>query len=124
MSYRHELLFPTIADPQLSAAPVDTLAISRWHAFERTELSDPIWAGMSDVDTALGGAGGAQAAAAQTQAQLKKVKKQKVLLMGKSGSGKSSMRSIIFSNYLARDTRRLSVFSQSLSLLCAFPESR
>ncbi|KAK4246710.1 Gtr1/RagA G protein conserved region-domain-containing protein [Corynascus novoguineensis] len=40
-------------------------------------------------------------------AQLKKVKKQKVLLMGKSGSGKSSMRSIIFSNYLARDTRRL-----------------
>jgi hypothetical protein len=40
-------------------------------------------------------------------AGLKKVKKQKVLLMGKSGSGKSSMRSIIFSNYLARDTRRL-----------------
>jgi Ras-related GTP-binding protein A/B len=38
---------------------------------------------------------------------LRKVKKQKVLLMGKSGSGKSSMRSIIFSNYLARDTRRL-----------------
>ncbi|ORY72135.1 Gtr1/RagA G protein conserved region-domain-containing protein [Pseudomassariella vexata] len=27
--------------------------------------------------------------------------------MGKSGSGKSSMRSIIFSNYIARDTRRL-----------------
>jgi Ras-related GTP-binding protein A/B len=27
--------------------------------------------------------------------------------MGKSGSGKSSMRSIIFSNYVARDTRRL-----------------
>jgi len=48
--------------------------------------------------------GAAQAAA---HAQLKKVKKQKVLLMGKSGSGKSSMRSIIFSNYLARDTRRL-----------------
>ncbi|KAK0635991.1 Gtr1/RagA G protein conserved region-domain-containing protein [Bombardia bombarda] len=47
-------------------------------------------------------------AQAQAQAaQLKKVKKQKVLLMGKSGSGKSSMRSIIFSNYLARDTRRL-----------------
>ncbi|KAK2070433.1 hypothetical protein P8C59_004923 [Phyllachora maydis] len=40
-------------------------------------------------------------------AALKKVKKQKVLLMGKSGSGKSSMRSIIFSNYVARDTRRL-----------------
>jgi polynucleotide 5'-kinase involved in rRNA processing len=39
--------------------------------------------------------------------ELKKVKKKKVLLMGKSGSGKSSMRSIIFSNYLAKDTRRL-----------------
>ncbi|KAL1901626.1 GTP-binding protein gtr1 [Ceratocystis pirilliformis] len=37
----------------------------------------------------------------------KKPKKKKVLLMGKSGSGKSSMRSIIFSNYVARDTRRL-----------------
>eukprot|EP00053_Salpingoeca_punica_P003575 m.43925 g.43925 ORF g.43925 m.43925 type:complete len:303 (-) comp12274_c0_seq1:1348-2256(-) len=33
--------------------------------------------------------------------------KQKVLLMGKSGSGKTSMRSIIFANYIARDTRRL-----------------
>ena len=32
---------------------------------------------------------------------------QKVLLMGKSGSGKTSMRSIIFANYLARDTMRL-----------------
>jgi len=33
--------------------------------------------------------------------------KRKVLLMGKSGSGKTSMRSIIFANYLARDTMRL-----------------
>lgn len=40
-------------------------------------------------------------------AEIKKTKKRKVLLMGKSGSGKSSMRSIIFSNYLAVDTRRL-----------------
>ncbi len=32
----------------------------------------------------------------------------KVLLMGKSGAGKTSMRSIIFANYLARDTMRLS----------------
>ncbi|TDZ19523.1 Ras-related GTP-binding protein A [Colletotrichum orbiculare MAFF 240422] len=40
-------------------------------------------------------------------AEVKKPKKKKVLLMGKSGSGKSSMRSIIFSNYIARDTRRL-----------------
>lgn len=37
----------------------------------------------------------------------KKPRKKKVLLMGKSGSGKSSMRSIIFSNYVAKDTRRL-----------------
>lgn len=36
-----------------------------------------------------------------------KKKKKKVLLMGKSGSGKSSMRSIIFSNYVAKDVRRL-----------------
>lgn len=33
--------------------------------------------------------------------------KKKVLLMGKSGCGKTSMRSIIFANYIARDTRRL-----------------
>ena len=38
---------------------------------------------------------------------LKKPQKKKVLLMGKSGSGKSSMRSIIFSNYVAKDVRRL-----------------
>ena len=34
--------------------------------------------------------------------------KKKVLLMGRSGSGKTSMRSIIFADYLARDTTRLS----------------
>ncbi|CAD6500401.1 BgTH12-07578 [Blumeria graminis f. sp. triticale] len=39
--------------------------------------------------------------------EIKRQKKKKVLLMGKSGSGKSSMRSIIFSNYVAKDTRRL-----------------
>ncbi|KAI9888370.1 MAG: GTP-binding protein gtr1 [Vezdaea aestivalis] len=39
----------------------------------------------------------------------RRLKKKKVLLMGKSGSGKSSMRSIIFSNYVAIDTRRLGV---------------
>ena len=32
----------------------------------------------------------------------------KVLLMGRSGSGKTSMRSIIFANYLARDTKHMS----------------
>ncbi|GAX21445.1 Ras-related GTP-binding protein A/B [Fistulifera solaris] len=34
--------------------------------------------------------------------------KKKVLLMGKAHSGKTSMRSIIFANFLARDTTRLS----------------
>ncbi|KAG7571271.1 hypothetical protein FFLO_00783 [Filobasidium floriforme] len=34
-------------------------------------------------------------------------KKKKVLLMGKSGSGKTSMRSVIFSNMIAKDTSRL-----------------
>ncbi|CAF4715393.1 unnamed protein product [Rotaria sp. Silwood1] len=33
--------------------------------------------------------------------------RKKVLLMGKSGGGKTSMRSIIFANYNAKDTRRL-----------------
>ncbi|SPQ21448.1 8c5d381b-2601-4401-b88c-eee093edb02e [Thermothielavioides terrestris] len=68
---------------------------------------------MADFETTMGApsAGGQvvgdSTGPAAAHAQLKKVKKQKVLLMGKSGSGKSSMRSIIFSNYLARDTRRL-----------------
>jgi Ras-related GTP-binding protein A/B len=34
-------------------------------------------------------------------------KQRKVLLMGKSGAGKSSMRSIVFNNYIASDVRRL-----------------
>ena len=38
---------------------------------------------------------------------LQKMNRKKVLLMGKSGSGKTSMRSIIFANFIARDTRRL-----------------
>lgn len=33
--------------------------------------------------------------------------KRKVLLMGRSGSGKTSMRSLIFSTYRAEDTQRL-----------------
>lgn len=37
-----------------------------------------------------------------------------VLLMGKSGSGKTSMRSIIFANYIARDTRRLGATSKAV----------
>lgn len=34
--------------------------------------------------------------------------------MGKSGSGKTSMRSIIFANYIARDTRRLGATSNQV----------
>lgn len=48
-----------------------------------------------------------QSSPVEVRPEVKKPKKKKVLLMGKSGSGKSSMRSIIFSNYIARDTRRL-----------------
>ena len=40
-----------------------------------------------------------------------------VLLMGKSGSGKTSMRSIIFANYIARDTRRLGATSKDRNQL-------
>jgi Ras-related GTP-binding protein A/B len=50
---------------------------------------------------------GASPGGADLRNEVRKPKKKKVLLMGKSGSGKSSMRSIIFSNYIARDTRRL-----------------
>ncbi|KAK4224516.1 Gtr1/RagA G protein conserved region-domain-containing protein [Podospora fimiseda] len=63
---------------------------------------------MSDFEVGTVGApAGGPGPGPAALAQLKKVKKQKVLLMGKSGSGKSSMRSIIFSNYVAKDTRRL-----------------
>jgi predicted GTPase len=53
---------------------------------------------------------------ADVRNEVKKPKKKKVLLMGKSGSGKSSMRSIIFSNYIARDTRRLYVYVSATSI--------
>ena len=36
-----------------------------------------------------------------------RVERKKVLLMGKSGAGKTSMRSIIFANYMANDVQRL-----------------
>lgn len=58
------------------------------------------------------------APSSEVRSEVRKPKKKKVLLMGKSGSGKSSMRSIIFSNYIARDTRRLSVL---FCLLFALP---
>ena len=35
--------------------------------------------------------------------------------MGKSGAGKTSMRSIIFANYIARDTRRLGATSECIT---------
>ncbi|KAI0891266.1 Gtr1/RagA G protein conserved region-domain-containing protein [Annulohypoxylon nitens] len=58
---------------------------------------------MTDLETSTPSLGLAN----DVRSEVKKPKKKKVLLMGKSGSGKSSMRSIIFSNYIARDTRRL-----------------
>ena len=39
--------------------------------------------------------------------------------MGKSGSGKTSMRSIIFANYIARDTRRLGATSKLIMFFLA-----
>ena len=61
----------------------------------------------SYVENPLSEPSGSASAAPDIRSEVKKPKKKKVLLMGKSGSGKSSMRSIIFSNYIARDTRRL-----------------
>ncbi|KLU85011.1 GTP-binding protein GTR1 [Magnaporthiopsis poae ATCC 64411] len=60
---------------------------------------------MASVAASSSVAGGLGARVPEAKSQ--KLKKKKILLMGKSGSGKSSMRSIIFSNYLAKDTRRL-----------------
>ncbi|KAL2754833.1 hypothetical protein ACRALDRAFT_1057629 [Sodiomyces alcalophilus JCM 7366] len=62
---------------------------------------------MADARSYGDGASASGLPPAETKNEVKKPKKKKVLLMGKSGSGKSSMRSIIFSNYIARDTRRL-----------------
>lgn len=41
--------------------------------------------------------------------------------MGKSGSGKTSMRSIIFANYIARDTRRLGATSKQRGAVSMYP---
>lgn len=75
---------------------------------------------MSSYMDSSTGADQAAAAAAPTDIrnEVKKPKKKKVLLMGKSGSGKSSMRSIIFSNYIARDTRRLYDMASPLHPVC------
>ncbi len=43
----------------------------------------------------------------KTTHKLSKMSKKKVLLMGKSGAGKTSMRSIIFANFMAKDTTKL-----------------
>ncbi|EME81757.1 uncharacterized protein MYCFIDRAFT_33086 [Pseudocercospora fijiensis CIRAD86] len=42
-----------------------------------------------------------------TLERTKRHKQRKILLMGRSGAGKSSMRSMIFQNYVAKDVRRL-----------------
>lgn len=43
--------------------------------------------------------------------KLEKIMRKKILLIGKSGSGKTSMRAIIFANYTSRDTKRLGATS-------------
>lgn len=84
------------------------------HTLENLRYSSPASRGphppnmASYIDAPLSAA--TQPPVAEVVNEVKKPKKKKVLLMGKSGSGKSSMRSIIFSNYIARDTRRLYAF--------------
>ena len=50
--------------------------------------------------------------------------RKKVLLMGKSGAGKTSMKSIIFANFIARDTRKLGptneIEHRSIFICCHF----
>ena len=60
---------------------------------------------MNSGETAT--AGGQGAAANGQMAPNDEPKIQKVLLMGRVGAGKTSMRSIIFANYLARDAYRI-----------------
>ena len=62
--------------------------------------------------TSAGGVGGAEQGtltfmAGAADADAFRLAEPLLLLMGKSGSGKTSMRSIIFADYLARDTTRL-----------------
>ncbi len=74
---------------------------------ENEAVAAPALGSDMEASTAEPGQAAPTTAASEPRNEVKKIKKKKVLLMGKSGSGKSSMRSIIFSNYLARDTRRL-----------------
>ena len=69
-------------------------SVARLHADARCDAVD---CGMIDVDSSFVTVDVAGPHLLRCQ----------VLLMGRSGSGKTSMRSIIFANYLARDTMRL-----------------
>lgn len=91
---------PSSPSPSPSSTLVPSVASSE--AIFPFEMDAP-----SPMGSAPAPAVAAGSALSPPSEQLKKAKKRKVLLMGKSGSGKSSMRSIIFSNYLAVDTRRL-----------------
>lgn len=73
---------------------------------ESESATGPIAVGIANMDVP-GTSSTTPSGPSGARGEIKKPKKKKVLLMGKSGSGKSSMRSMIFSNYLARDTRRL-----------------
>ena len=62
---------------------------------------------MSQGADTADGQGGTVAGAGGANASSDDPKLQKVLLMGRVGAGKTSMRSIIFANYLARDAYRI-----------------
>lgn len=93
---------PSPSSPSLSSSSTLVPSVASSEAIFPFEMDAP-----SPMGSAPAPAVAAGSALSPPSEQLKKAKKRKVLLMGKSGSGKSSMRSIIFSNYLAVDTRRL-----------------
>ena len=99
---------PSSSSPSSSSSPTLVPSVASSEAIFLFEMDAP---SPQRAPTTTGSAAAAAVAAGSSLSapseQLKKAKKRKVLLMGKSGSGKSSMRSIIFSNYLAVDTRRL-----------------
>ena len=65
-----------------------------------------MWSRLCNISPgAAGQAQGAGGAAGDSNPEADKI--QKVLLMGRMGAGKTSMRSIIFANYLARDAYKI-----------------
>jgi polynucleotide 5'-kinase involved in rRNA processing len=92
---------------------MQTANVSVKAASHRSRLGNDVWqvtkadGTIEYIDTDPDTMDNLNDSTASPASEPRKQKKKKVLLMGKSGSGKSSMRSIIFSNYVAKDTRRL-----------------